>query len=89
MVEIHRLLVRDELEKLYKLFSASQPPGIFTKLISDVCGFLNEMKTKEESDLKDLYNNGHRHFQKETVGKILDSTGANPDNPVHGGDSTS
>ena len=79
MVEMHRLMVRDELEKLFKLFSSATPPTIFTKLIAEVCRFLDEMKKKEEGELVGLYHGKSRQFHKPAVKSILAATVADVD----------
>ena len=75
MTEIHRMMVRQKLEEIYALFSAENPPTLFTKLLLDVANYLDEMRGKEEGELVDLYHARNRRFHKPVVKSMLAATG--------------
>lgn len=79
MVSMHRMLVREKAEELYRLFSTEQPPGLFTKLLLDVADYLDAMRGKEEGELVDLYRARNRRFHKPIVKSMLAKTGIDPD----------
>ena len=79
LIELHRLMIREELTKLHSLFSSEPPPAIMAQLVDSVISHLNGIKEREVNELVELYSQGNRKHHKPVIKKMLESSGVNLD----------